>query len=50
MWQALILALLDWLVALAKSRRGAAGEDAPPQPGLRDRLNKRLDAWKAGRQ
>lgn len=49
MWRALFTALLDWLTGLVQSQTRTAGEDAPAKPGLRESLNKRLAAWKAGR-
>jgi len=49
MWQGLFAALLEWLTALARSRTGTAGADAAAKPGLRERLDRRLAEWKAGR-
>lgn len=49
MWQGLFAALLGWLTGLARSRTGTAGADALPKPGLRERLDRRLAEWKAGR-
>jgi hypothetical protein len=49
MWAALFKAILDWLTGLVKSQTGTAGEDVTAKPGLRDRLDRRLAAWKAGR-
>jgi hypothetical protein len=49
MWAALFKAILDWLTGLVKSQTGTAGEDVSAKPGLRDRLDRRLAEWKAGR-
>ena len=49
MWEALFKAILDWLTGLAKSQTGTAGEDVSAKPGLRERLDRRLAEWKAGR-
>jgi len=49
MWTALFTAVLEWLTGLARSRTGTAGADAAAKPGLRERLDRRLAAWKAGR-
>ncbi len=49
MWVALFTAILQWLTGLARSRTGTAGADAAAKPGLRERLDRRLAEWKAGR-
>ena len=49
MWQALFTAILDWLTGLVKSQTQTAGEDVVAKPGLKESLDKRLAAWKAGR-
>jgi len=53
MWQALFTAivtgLLDWLSGLVKSQTRTAGEDVVAKSGLKESLDKRLAAWKAGR-
>jgi hypothetical protein len=49
MWAALFKAILDWLTGLVKSQTGTAGEDVTAKPGLRERLDRRLAEWKAGR-
>ncbi len=49
MWAALFKAILDWLTGLVKSQTGTAGEDVSAKPGLRERLDRRLAEWKAGR-
>ncbi len=49
MWAALFAAVLEWLTGLARSRTGTAAADALPKPGLRERLDRRLAEWKAGR-
>jgi len=49
MWQALFTAILDWLTGLVKSQTRTAGEDVVAKPGLKESLDKRLAAWKAGR-
>ena len=46
MWLALFTAVLEWLTGLVKSQSRTAGEDAVAKPGLRESLNKRLEAWK----
>ncbi len=50
MWAALFAAVLEWLTGLARSRTGTAAADASAKPGLRERLDKRLAEWKAGRE
>jgi hypothetical protein len=49
MWVALFKSILDWLTGLVKSQTGTAGEDVSAKPGLRERLDRRLAEWKAGR-
>ena len=49
MWQALFTAILDWLTGLVKSQTQTAGEDVVAKPGLKESLDNRLAAWKAGR-
>jgi len=49
MWAALITAVLDWLTGLVKSQIRPVGTDAQAQPGLRERLDRRLAEWKAHR-
>ncbi len=49
MWTALFTAVLDWLAGLVKSQLRPAGTDAQAKPGLRERLDRRLAEWKAGR-
>ncbi len=48
-WEVLFAALLGWLTGLARSRTGTDGSDAAAKPGLRERLDRRLAEWKAGR-
>ena len=49
MWSALFTTILQWLAWLERSQTGTAGNDMVAQPGLRERIDRRLAAWKAGR-
>lgn len=47
MWASVITAILTWLCEFLREQSHTTGSDLPAKPGLRDRLNKKLDEWKA---
>jgi hypothetical protein len=49
MWAALLTAVLEWLAGLVRSQTRTVAGDAQGKPGLRERLNRRVEGWKAGR-